>query len=107
MACRIVVTTGGIVPRLLDYWQVDRRLAALLPKSALLGQRPRSKRRRSHLRQGSTPCRCVLIFRSAHSSARTKKKSLQIRLVGIKNSWKYEKDFLLLNVIYTFITISQ
>ncbi len=30
-----------------------------------------------------------------------------MRLVGIKNSWKYEKDFILLNVNHTFITISH
>lgn len=27
--------------------------------------------------------------------------------VGIKNSWKYEKDLIILNVINTFFTINQ
>lgn len=27
--------------------------------------------------------------------------------VGIKNSWKYEKDLIILNVIYGFFTINQ
>ena len=36
-----------------------------------------------------------------------KKEPLRMRLVGIKNSWKYEKDLIILNVISVFFTITR
>ncbi len=36
-----------------------------------------------------------------------KKEPLGMRLVGIKNSWKYEKDLIILNVISVFFTITR
>lgn len=39
--------------------------------------------------------------------AKTRKRKGPIGPVGIKNSWKYEKDLIILNVIIEFFTINQ